>query len=91
MYQILNDLIHIKSAVFEISLFIYFVFYIKVADCVCLMSMDKAGAIPVDTHVWQIAARDYIPKLKQSKSLTDNLYKEIGREKKHDILFVSIS
>lgn len=50
----------------------------KVADCVCLMSMDKAGAIPVDTHVWQIASRDYIPKLKQSKSLTDNLYKEIG-------------
>ena len=44
----------------------------------CLMSMDKAGAIPVDTHVWQIAVRDYIPKLQQSKSLTENLYREIG-------------
>ncbi|XP_064616017.1 N-glycosylase/DNA lyase-like [Liolophura sinensis] len=50
----------------------------KVADCVCLMSLDKAEAVPVDTHVWQIAARDYMPKLKQAKSLTDKLYGEIG-------------
>lgn len=27
----------------------------KVADCICLMSLDKTGAIPVDTHVWSIA------------------------------------
>ena len=53
----------------------------QVADCVCLMSLDKPGVIPVDTHVWQIAARNYIPKLKVSKSLTDNLYKEIGSYK----------
>ncbi|XP_052789979.1 N-glycosylase/DNA lyase-like [Mya arenaria] len=50
----------------------------KVADCVLLMCLDKPGAIPVDTHVWQIAARDYMPKLKQAKSLTDTLYNEIG-------------
>ncbi|XP_050389772.1 N-glycosylase/DNA lyase [Patella vulgata] len=50
----------------------------KVADCVCLMSMDQPGSIPVDTHVWQIAARHYIPKLNVSKSLTDKLYDEIG-------------
>lgn len=31
----------------------------KVADCVCLMSLDKHGCVPVDTHVWQIARRDY--------------------------------
>uniref|UniRef100_A0A452GNS7 DNA-(apurinic or apyrimidinic site) lyase n=1 Tax=Gopherus agassizii TaxID=38772 RepID=A0A452GNS7_9SAUR len=31
----------------------------KVADCVCLMALDKAEAVPVDTHVWQIARRDY--------------------------------
>ena len=42
------------------------------------MSLDKTGAIPVDTHVWQIAKRDYMPKLKTAKSLTDNLYWEIG-------------
>lgn len=31
----------------------------KVADCVCLMSLDKHDVVPVDTHVWQIAQRDY--------------------------------
>lgn len=31
----------------------------KVADCVCLMSLDKHNCVPVDTHVWQIATRDY--------------------------------
>ncbi|KAH3791613.1 N-glycosylase/DNA lyase-like [Dreissena polymorpha] len=50
----------------------------KVADCVALMCLDKPGSIPVDTHVWQIAARDYMPKLAQAKSLTDKLYEEIG-------------
>ncbi|XP_065127386.1 N-glycosylase/DNA lyase isoform X2 [Paramisgurnus dabryanus] len=32
---------------------------LKVADCVCLMSLDKSEAVPVDTHVWQISRRDY--------------------------------
>ncbi|XP_035684476.1 N-glycosylase/DNA lyase-like [Branchiostoma floridae] len=50
----------------------------KVADCVCLMSMDKTGAIPVDTHVWQIVNRDYKHKLGTTKTLTDKTYKEIG-------------
>ncbi|ODQ56127.1 putative mitochondrial N-glycosylase/DNA lyase, partial [Saitoella complicata NRRL Y-17804] len=31
----------------------------KVADCVCLMSLDQHSAVPVDTHVFQIAVRDY--------------------------------
>lgn len=50
----------------------------KVADCVCLMSLDKPDAIPVDTHMWQIAQRDYLPHLKKYKTLTDKIYQEIG-------------
>lgn len=50
----------------------------KVADCVCLMSLDKHDAIPVDTHMWQIAAREYLPHLKKLKNVTDKAYKEIG-------------
>ena len=49
------------------------------ADCVLLMSLDQSGAIPVDTHVWQIAKRDY--KLQSSggtKTLTSKTYDMIG-------------
>jgi N-glycosylase/DNA lyase len=31
----------------------------KVADCVALFSLDQTAAVPVDTHVWNIAIRDY--------------------------------
>ncbi|RXN12613.1 N-glycosylase DNA lyase [Labeo rohita] len=52
---------------------------LKVADCVCLMSLDKFEALPVDTHVWQIAKRDYSFAAGNSqKTLTDRVYKEIG-------------
>ncbi|XP_075039604.1 N-glycosylase/DNA lyase isoform X2 [Mixophyes fleayi] len=51
----------------------------KVADCVCLMALDKSEAVPVDTHVWQIAKRDYLPEVGQGKkSLTERVYREIG-------------
>ncbi|XP_066934365.1 N-glycosylase/DNA lyase-like [Clytia hemisphaerica] len=50
----------------------------KVADCVCLMSLDKHDAIPVDTHMWQVAANQYLPHLKKNKNITDKAYKEIG-------------
>ncbi|CAG11321.1 unnamed protein product [Tetraodon nigroviridis] len=51
----------------------------KVADCVCLMSLDKAEAVPVDTHVWQIAKRDYNCAFgNHQKSLTDKLHRDIG-------------
>lgn len=49
----------------------------KIADCVCLFSLDKPQAIPVDTHVWQIARRDYLPELR-GRSLTERVYWQIG-------------
>ncbi|KAL3141464.1 hypothetical protein ABBQ32_005027 [Trebouxia sp. C0010 RCD-2024] len=36
----------------------------KVAACICLFALDKHEAIPVDTHVWQLAVRYYTPHLK---------------------------
>ncbi|KAJ1797440.1 8-oxoguanine glycosylase ogg1 [Coemansia sp. RSA 2399] len=35
----------------------------KVADCICLMSLDKIDAVPVDTHIWQIAKRRYVDRV----------------------------
>lgn len=53
----------------------------QVADCACLMSLDKAQAVPVDTHVWQIAQRDYrCTAGKGHKSLTDKVYRDIGED-----------
>ncbi|NXR68490.1 OGG1 lyase, partial [Rhadina sibilatrix] len=49
----------------------------KVADCVCLLSLDKAEAVPVDTHVWHIARERYGVAL-GGKSLTPRAYQEIG-------------
>ncbi len=49
----------------------------KIADCVCLFSLDKPQAIPVDTHVWQIARRDYLPELR-GRSLTERAYWQVG-------------
>lgn len=49
----------------------------KVADCVCLMSLDKHDCVPVDTHVWQIAQRDY--KFGRNyKTLTKTAYEAVG-------------
>ena len=48
----------------------------KVADCVALFCLDQFNAVPVDTHVWQIACRDYqegLPGLADTKSLTDKV------------------
>ena len=53
----------------------------KVADCVALFSLDQHSAIPVDTHVWNIAIRDYDPlnELQTTvKSLTPTNYQRVG-------------
>jgi len=52
----------------------------KVADCVCLMGLGWGEAVPVDTHVWQIAQRDYkFGKGKKGQaSLTKALYDAVG-------------
>ena len=42
------------------------------------MSLDQPSAVPVDTHMFQIAASKYLPHLKGYKSVTDKVYKEIG-------------
>ena len=50
----------------------------KVADCICLMALDKHDIVPVDTHVYQIAIRDY--KFKGKRDL-----KTMNKKTYHDI------
>ncbi|KAI9828782.1 MAG: 8-oxoguanine glycosylase ogg1 [Thelocarpon impressellum] len=50
----------------------------KVADCVCLMGLGWGEAVPVDTHVWQIAQRDYKFGKGRHKSLTKATYDAVG-------------
>ncbi len=49
----------------------------KIADCVCLFSLDKDEAIPVDTHIRRIALRDYVD-APPTRSLTPAAYAQIG-------------
>ncbi len=54
----------------------------KIADCVCLFSLDKDEAVPVDTHIRQIVQRTYqadsAPEKPTSKTLTKNTYTQIA-------------
>jgi len=61
----------------------------KIADCVCLFSLNKDEAVPVDTHIRQIAQRTYFVNDKSSespsgklpsKTLTKNVYAQIGND-----------
>ncbi|VDP02140.1 unnamed protein product [Soboliphyme baturini] len=49
----------------------------KVADCVCLIGLDKAEAVPVDVHVWKITVEKYMPALKTVKHLSQSVYSSI--------------
>ncbi|KAJ7581228.1 DNA glycosylase [Mycena floridula] len=49
----------------------------KVADCILLMSLDKAEVIPVDTHVLQIASKHYGLKA-PPKNMTPKVYDDVS-------------
>lgn len=42
------------------------------------MSLGHLNAIPVDTHIYQIASKFYMPKLAKQKTVTKKVYDEIG-------------
>ena len=51
----------------------------KVADCICLFSMNCHSSVPVDTHIFQIAKKlGYISQNHDKKSLSDSLYRRIS-------------
>ncbi|KIW78849.1 hypothetical protein Z517_08688 [Fonsecaea pedrosoi CBS 271.37] len=50
----------------------------KVADCVCLMGLGWGEAVPVDTHVWQIAQRDYKLGKGRNSSMTKGTYDAVA-------------
>ncbi len=49
----------------------------KIADCVCLFSLDHDEAIPVDTHVRRMVETYYRPDL-AGESLTPGVTARIG-------------
>ncbi|KYK56850.1 8-oxoguanine DNA-glycosylase [Drechmeria coniospora] len=50
----------------------------KVADCVCLMGLGWGESVPVDTHVWQIAQRDYKFGKTKTKTFNKVMYDAVG-------------
>ena len=50
---------------------------LKIADCVCLFSLDKYEAVPVDTHIKQLAERLFLPQI-NAKSMTVGVYNRIS-------------
>lgn len=52
----------------------------KVADCICLMSMDHLNSVPIDCHIYEIVCRDYVKTLRQDrKTLTESVHDMIGK------------
>jgi len=49
----------------------------KLADCICLFAFDHGLAVPVDTHMWQAATRNFFPEWHGS-ALTELRYRAVG-------------
>ena len=49
----------------------------KIADCVCLFSLEKDEAVPVDTHIWALA-REIFDAQVTTKSLTPATYELVA-------------
>ncbi|KAJ5322511.1 8-oxoguanine DNA glycosylase N-terminal [Penicillium brevicompactum] len=50
----------------------------KVSDCVSLMGLGWGESVPVDTHVWQIAQRDYKFAKSSNKTLNKTTYDAVA-------------
>lgn len=65
----------------------------KVADCVALMSLDKHSIVPVDTHMYKIASRDYkmkVPSGAKAYTAVQQMFSELWGEYAgwaHSVLF----
>ena len=49
----------------------------KLSDCICLFAFDHGLAVPVDTHMWQAATRNFFPQW-HGTALTELRYRAVG-------------
>lgn len=49
----------------------------KLADCICLFGLHFGEAVPIDTHLWQAAVREFFPQYR-GQPLTDLRYRIVG-------------